>query len=105
MDRIRNWLWKNLGVTLDREAKMVGAIVAGSSLLAILFGSLFLMTHARLFLLLTVVGLAVVVIVLLGGSYSAVSWSLASQEERKHIEEEIALKQWRRRARDTHFEP
>jgi hypothetical protein len=105
MDRIRNWLWKNLGVTLDRQAKMVGGIVAGCTLLAILFGSLFVMTHAGLFLVLAVLSFAVVLIVLLGGSYSAVSWSLASKEERKQIEEEVALKQWRSRARDTHFEP
>jgi hypothetical protein len=105
MDRIRNWLWKNLGVTLDRKAKMVGGIVAGSTLLAILFGSLFVTTHTWLFLLLTVVSSAVVLIVLLGGSYSAISWSLASKEERKNIEEEVALKQLRRRARDTHFQP
>ena len=105
MDRIRNWLWKSLGVTLDRETKMVGGIVAGSTLLAILFGSLFVTTHAWLFLLLTVVSSAVVLIVLLGSSYSAISWSLASKEERKKIEEEVALKQLRRRARDTHFQP
>jgi high-affinity Fe2+/Pb2+ permease len=105
MDRIRNWLWKSLGVTLDREAKIVGGLVAGSTLLAILFGSLFMMTHVGLFLLLAVVSLAAVVIVLLGGSYRTLSWSLASPEERKQIEEEIALKQWRRRARDTHFQP
>ncbi len=105
MDRIRNWLWKSLGITLDRKAKMVGGLVAGSTLLAILFGSLFMMTHAGLFLLLTIVSSAAVVIVLLGGSYSTVSWSLASKEERKEIEEEMALKQWRRRARDTHFQP
>jgi hypothetical protein len=46
MDRIRNWLWKSLGVTLDREAKTVGGIVAGGSLLTILFGSLLVITHA-----------------------------------------------------------
>jgi hypothetical protein len=105
MDRIRNWLWKSLGVTLDRKTKMVGGIVAGCTLLAILFGSLSAMTHAGLFLALTVLSFAAVFIVLLGGSYSAISWGLASKEERKKIEEEVALKQWRSRARDTHFQP
>lgn len=102
MDRIQNWLWKSLGITLDREAKIVGGIVAGCTLLTILFGSLLVITHAGLFLLLGVLSFAAVLIVLFGSSYSIVSWSLASKEERKKMEEEVAQKQLRRRARDTH---
>lgn len=105
MSRIRDWLWKSLGITLDRETKIVGGIVAGSTLLAILFGILFVITHVGLLLLLTGLSLAVVLIILFGSSYRTLSWSLASKEERKRIEEEMALKQLRRKARDTHFQP
>jgi hypothetical protein len=55
-------------------------------------------------LLLAALSFAAVLIVLFGGSYSIVSWSLASKEERKKMEEEVAQKQLRRRARDTHFQ-
>lgn len=105
MSRIRDWLWKSLGITLDWETKIVGGIVAGSTLLAILFGILFVITHVGLLLLLTGLSLAVVLIILFGSSYRTLSWSLASKEERKRIEEEMALKQLRRKARDTHFQP
>ncbi|HET9918679.1 MAG TPA: hypothetical protein VFQ30_02470 [Ktedonobacteraceae bacterium] len=105
MSRIRDWLWKSLGITLDRETKIVGGIVAGSTLLAILFGILFVITHVGLLLLLTGLSFAVVLIILFGSSYRTLSWSLASKEERKRIEEEMALKQLRRKARDTHFQP
>lgn len=99
MDRIRNWLWESLGVTLDREAKIAGGIVVGCTLLTILFGSLLMITHAGLFSLLTISSFAAVFIVLFGGSYSIVSWSQASKEKRKKMEEEVAQKQLRRKVR------
>lgn len=105
MGRIRSWLWKSLGITLDREAKMVGGMVVGGTLLTILFGILFLVTHTELFVLLAALNFAVTFFVTFGSSYSAASWGLASKEERKKIEEEMALKQLKRRTREKHFQP
>lgn len=105
MDRIRKWLYQYLGITLDRETKIVGGIVIGGTLSGILFASLLAITHAAVFLPLTVLSFAVVSILAFGGSYKAVSWSLSSKEGRREIEEEVALKQLRRRVRDKHFQP
>lgn len=105
MDKIRNWLWKSLGITLDRGTKIVGGIVIVCTLLTILFASLAVIIHAGPFLLLAILSFAVVFLILFGGSYRAFFWGVASQEERKKMEEEVAQKQLRRRARDPHFQP
>lgn len=105
MNKIRDFLWKRLGVTLDRETWIVGSIVLGSFLTAVVCAILFVITHASFFLLLTVLGASGAGLFAFGGSYNAMSWALGSEEERRKIEEEIALKQWRRRARDPHFKP
>jgi len=105
MDKVRRFLWKNFGVTLDRETRIVGSIVVLSMLAVVVFGILLAITHATFFLLLVVLISSAVGIVAIGSCYSSLSWSLSSKEERKKIEEEIALKQWKRRARDTHYEP
>ncbi|BCL78686.1 hypothetical protein ccbrp13_11510 [Ktedonobacteria bacterium brp13] len=105
MDKVRRFLWEKFGVTLDRETRIVGSIVVLSILAAVVFGIFFAITHATLFLLLVVLSASAAGIVAIGSCYSSLSWSLGSKEERKEIEEEIALKQWRRRARDTHYEP
>jgi hypothetical protein len=105
MDTLRRWLWKSLGVTLDRETKIVSGIVIGCTLGVIVFGVLFAVTHASLFLLLAILSLSGAGIIAFGGSYSSISWGLASKEGRQKIEEEIALKQLRRRAHDKHYQP
>jgi hypothetical protein len=105
MDRIRRFLWRNFGVTLDRETKIVGSIVIICLLAAVVFSILFARTHASFFLLLVVLSTAGAGTFAFGGSYRAMSWGLSSKEERKKIEEEVALEQLRRRARDKHFQP
>jgi hypothetical protein len=104
MDKVRRYLWKQFGVTLDRETKIVGGIVAACVIAAIVFGIFFALTHASFFLLMIVLSIAGAGTIAFGGSYNAMSWGLASKEERKKIEEEIALKQLRRRARDSHYQ-
>ncbi|HEX7734586.1 MAG TPA: hypothetical protein VF458_06980 [Ktedonobacteraceae bacterium] len=105
MDKIRRFLWKHFGITLDRETRVVASIVVLGVVGVLGFGIGFAITHAAFFLLLVVLCASGAGLVGFGGSYSAISWSLASKEERKKIEEEIALKQLRRRARDKHYEP
>lgn len=104
MDKVRRFLWKQFGVTLDRETKIVGGIVAGCVIAAIVFSILFALIHASFFLLMVVLSMAGAGTVAFGGSYNAMAWGLASKEERKKIEEEVALKQLKRRARDPHYQ-
>ena len=104
MDKLRRLLWNNFGITLDRETKIVGSIALVCFLAAVTFGILFALTQASFFLLLVVLSVAGVGTLAFGGSYSAFSWGLASKEERAKIEEEIALKQLRRRVRDKHYQ-
>lgn len=105
MSKVRNFLWKHLGITLDRETRIVGSIIVFGVVGVIGFGIGFAITHAAFFLLMAVLCGSVAGLLGTGGSYSPISWSLGSKKERKKIEEEIALKQWRRRARDKHYEP
>ena len=105
MENIRRLLWKYFGATLDGETRTFLTIVLGSVLAIIVFGLLFALTRSSFFLLLVVLAASAGGMVLLGNSNDAFSWGLASKEERKKIEEEIALKQLRRRAHDKHYEP
>jgi hypothetical protein len=104
MDKIRRYLWEQFGVTLDRETKIVGSIVVMCVIAAVVFSILFAFIHASFFLLMVVLTTAGAGTVAFGGSYDAMAWGLASKEDRKKIEEEIALKQLRRRARDPHYQ-
>jgi hypothetical protein len=105
MDTIRRFLWKHFGITLDRETYIVGGVTALLVLGVIVFGVCFAVTHASLYLLLAVLCGSVAGLGAFGGSYDAVDWALSSKEERQKIEEEIALKQLRRRVRDKHYQP
>ncbi|GHO45985.1 hypothetical protein [Ktedonospora formicarum] len=105
MDHIRRLLWRYLGITLDRKTKLVASIVILGIGGVIGFGIGFAVTHASFFLFMTLVCGSVAGLFGIGGSYNAMDWGLSSKEERRRIEEEIALKQMRRRARDKHFEP
>jgi len=105
MDRVRRFLWKHFGITLDRETRLVGGIALLLVVGAVVFGVYFVVTHIPLFLILAILCGSAVGMLAFGGSYDAMNWGLASKEERKKIEEEIALKQLRRRVRDKHYEP
>lgn len=105
MEKVRRLLWKQFGITLDHETQIVGAAIGIGLVGLIGFGIAFAITHSTLFLLLAIVSAAAPSMLAFGGSYDAISWSLSSKEQRKKIEEEIALKQLRRRARDKHYEP
>ena len=104
MDTVRRFLWRHFGITLDRETRIVGGIAVLIGVGAVVFGVCFAVTHASLFLLLAILCGSGVGMLAFGGSYSAVDWGLSSKEERQRIEEEIALKQLRRRVRDKHYE-
>ncbi|SRR5579884_3222714 len=104
METVRRFLWKHFGITLDRETRIVGGIAVLMVIAAIIFGVCFAVTHASLFLLLVILCGSATGMLAFGGSYSAWEWGLASKEERRKIEEEIALKQLRRRAHDQHYE-
>ncbi len=104
MDTVRRFLWKHFGITLDRETRLVGGIAMLLVVGVVVFGVCFAITHTPLFLVLTILCGSAVGMLAFGGSYDAVDWGLSSKEERRKIEEEIALKQLRRRARDKHYE-
>jgi hypothetical protein len=104
METIQRFLWKHFGITLDRETRLVGGIAVLMGVAAVVFGVCFVVAHNSLFLLLTLLCGSSVGMLAFGGSYNAMEWGLSSKEERRKIEEEIALKQLRRRARDKHYE-
>jgi hypothetical protein len=105
MDTIRRFLWKHFGMALDRETCIVGGVTVLLVLGIIVFGIYFAITHAALFLLLALLCGSIAGMLSFGGSYDAIDWALSSKEERQKIEEEIALKQLRRRVRDKHYQP
>lgn len=104
METVRRFLWKHFGITLDRETRIVGSIAMLMIVAAVVFGVCFAVTHAALFLLLAILCGSAVGMLAFGGSSNAWEWGVSSPEERRKIEEEIALKQLRRRARDEHYE-
>lgn len=104
MDKLRSFFWKHFGITLDRETRLVIGVGSLSTLLAVAFGILFAITHSSFFLFLVVIVFIPVGALLMGSNYHAALWGVSSKEERKKIEEEIALKQLKRRARDQHFQ-
>lgn len=104
MHRIRIFLWKYLGMTLDRETMIVIGVVIVSCVATIVFGILDGITSNPVFHVLAFLSAAPAVLITIGSSYSAVNWSLSNESERKEIEENIALKQLRRRAKDKHYQ-
>jgi hypothetical protein len=104
MNKLRNFLWKYLGITLDRQTSFVLGTLLLSGIAAIVFGILSISTNSSLFRLLFVIVLIPTVAISGGSVYGLVMWSLSSKSERKEMEEEIALKQLKRRVNDKHFE-
>lgn len=99
MDRIRRFLWKNLGITLDRQTYLIIAAVLISLTVLFIFGFVPAVTHNRLLSILLFVlalpGLAVI----FGGIYLPLSWGLSNKQERRNIETEVGLKQLRKHVR------
>jgi hypothetical protein len=104
MNKLRNILWKNLGITLDKRLFFIVGIVSISCIAAIFFGRLSASTNNSLFHVLFVLALIPVVAISLGSAYRPLMWGLSNKSERKEIEQEVALKQLKRRANDQHFE-
>lgn len=104
MDRIRRLLWKYLGITLDRKTIVVIGVVAFSCIAAIVCGFLALATNSVVWRLLAFLFAIPAIIMLFGGSYNAMFWGVSNKEGRKEIEEEVALKQLKKRARDKRYQ-
>ena len=104
MDKLRNLLWKTLGITLDQKTLLIVGVVSLSSLAAIVFGILSASTNNSLFRLLFIITLIPVGAILLGSAYRPLMWGLSNKSARKEIEQEVALEQLKRRVNDKHFE-
>jgi hypothetical protein len=104
MNKLRNLLWKNLGITLDKRFFFIVGVVSISCIAAIVFGFLAASTNSALFRILFVLALIPAIAISLGSAYSPLMWGLSNQSEREQIEQEVALKQLKRRADDPHFE-
>jgi len=104
MNKLRNMLWKNLGITLDKKFYFLVGGVSISCIAAIVFGILADSMNSALFRVLFLLALVPVVAVVMGSCYRPLMWSLSNKDERKEIEQEVALEQLKRRVNDQHFE-
>ena len=104
MNKLRNFLWKNLGITLDKQTLIIIGIVSISCIAAIVFGVLATSTNSTLFRVLFVLTVIPAGTILCGSVYRPLMWSLSNKSERQKIEQEVALEQLKRRVNDKHFE-
>jgi Ni/Fe-hydrogenase subunit HybB-like protein len=104
MNKIRDFLWKYLGITLDRKTLIVIGIVVLSCVLTIVFGILSENMNNSVFRVLAFVAAIPIVLIIVGSSNNVARWSLSGKNERQEIEEKIALDQLKRRANDKHFQ-
>jgi len=104
MGKLRNILWKYLGVTLDKQTRILIGVISISCIAAIVFGILAANTGSAVFRVLCVLAFVPVGTIVFGSCYLPLTWSLSSKSERREIEQEVALKQLKRRANDPHFE-
>ena len=104
MNKLRNVLWKNLGITLDKRSYFLVGIVSISCVAAIVFGLLADSMNSALFRVLFLLALVPVVAIVMGSCYRPLMWSFSNKDERREIEQEVALEQLKRRANDSHFE-
>jgi len=93
MEKIRRFLWKNLGITLDRQTLLITGIVVLSFTVAIVFGLLANTTNNSLFRLLFLITIIPGGIIVIGSSYRLIAWNLSDKEGRAEIEREVALGQ------------
>jgi hypothetical protein len=104
VNRIRRFLWKYLGMTLDRETLIVIGVVVLCFIATIVFGILSETYNSFVFRLLSFITGIPLVLIVFGSTSHAMFWGLSDKNERAEIEKEVALKQLRRRARDKHYE-
>lgn len=96
MNKVRRFLWTNLGITLNRQTLFVSGAVLITCIAAVLFalapaGSLW----RFLFILIGLPGIAV----LLGSAYRPLWWGVSNKKERAKLEVEVSLKQWEAHAK------
>lgn len=104
MNKLRNILWKHLGITLDKQTYWIAGIVLVSCIATMVFGILAASTNITLYRILFVVVSIPASTILLGSINRPLMWSLSTKSERLEMEREIALKQLKRRVNDPHFE-
>lgn len=97
-------LWKNLGITLDKKFYFLVGIVSISCVATIVFGILADSLNSALFKVLFVLALIPVVAIVMGSCYRPLMWSFSNKDERREMEQEVALEQLKRRVNDQHFE-
>ena len=104
MNKLRDMLWKNLGITLDKKFYFLVGIVSISCVATIVFGILADSLNSALFKVLFVLALIPVVAIVMGSCYRPLMWSFSNKDERREIEQEVSLDQLKRRVNDKHFE-
>jgi hypothetical protein len=104
MNKLRNILWKHLGITLDKKTYFIAGIVSISCIAAMVFGILAASINSTLFRILFVLTIVPAGTILCGSVYRPLMWSLSNKSERREIEQEVALEQLKRRVNDKHFE-
>lgn len=104
MNKLRDMLWKNLGITLDKKFYFLVGIVSISCVAAIVFGLLADSLNSALFRVLFLLALVPVVAIVMGSCYRPLMWSFSNKDERREIEQEVSLEQLKRKVNDKHFE-
>lgn len=93
MKHVKRFLWKNLGITLNKRFMILAGIVLISCIAAVspaFFPAIAQNRYALIAVtLITTAGFTIV----LGSTYTALDWALSSKEERRQIETEVSLKQ------------
>jgi apolipoprotein N-acyltransferase len=103
MVAVRRFLWKWLGITLDRRTLLLIGAGLLSCLAILVSGVLLAMTGASFYRALVVLCALPAEALALGGCYRAAMWNLSSKSERREIEQEVALTQLKRRVQDKRY--
>ncbi|EFH80997.1 hypothetical protein [Ktedonobacter racemifer] len=102
MDMLKRFLWKNLGITLDRKFFITTGIFVASCIATILFTVLsFQFSDFKVLAVLAGIPAGLLII---NGLYTTLRWDFATKEEKQEIEQEIAFKQLKRRVNDKDFQ-
>jgi hypothetical protein len=101
MDAIRRFLWRYLGITLDRETYMLVGFILLACIAACLLGFVPAISQNQILRVVCYIATIPGGILLLGCFSRSILWGLSNKEERRQIETDIALRQLKKHVRAT----
>lgn len=98
MNKVRRFLWTNLGITLNRQTLFVSGAVLITCIAVVLFALAPAGSLLRFVLILIALpGIAA----LLGSIYRPLWWGVSNKKARAKLEVEVSLKQWKAHAEEN----